>query len=96
LDREVKKLQKDRGLKSVDLKFDEEHNLWELRFVNKHGAEQSSLGAGFDGRVPSVDLQVQTDRALHGAPFVVEVVAKAASASSNGDEAANGEPSDTS
>src|SRR6202171_3306293 len=35
LDREVKQLQKDRGLKSVDLKFDEEHNLWELRFVIK-------------------------------------------------------------
>ncbi len=31
--------QKDRGFKSVELKFDDEHNLWQLVFVNSQGAE---------------------------------------------------------
>ncbi len=95
LDREVKKLQKDRGLKSVDLKFDEEHNLWELRFVNKHGAEHVinwELASTAECR-QLISKYKQIEPYMEP-PFVVEVVAKAASASSNGDEAANGEPSD--
>jgi DNA gyrase subunit B len=31
--------QKDRGFKSVELKFDDEHNLWQAVFVNAQGAE---------------------------------------------------------
>ncbi len=96
LDREVKKLQKDRGLKSVDLKFDEEHNLWELRFVNKHGAEHVinwELASTAECR-QLISKYKQIEPYMEP-PFVVEVVAKAASAGSNGDEAANGEPSDT-
>jgi len=96
LDREVKKLQKDRGLKSVDLKFDEEHNLWELRFVNKHGAEHVinwELASTAECR-QLISKYKQIEPYMEP-PFVVEVVAKAASASSNGDEAVNGEPSDT-
>jgi len=96
LDREVKKLQKDRGLKSVDLKFDEEHNLWELRFVNKHGAEHVinwELASTAEGR-QLISKYKQIEPYMEP-PFVVEVLAKAASPSSNGDEAANGEPSDT-
>ena len=96
LDREVKKLQKDRGLKSVDLKFDEEHNLWELHFVNKHGAEHVinwELASTAECR-QLISKYKQIEPYMEP-PFVVEVVAKAASASANGDEAANGEPSDT-
>jgi DNA gyrase subunit B len=96
LDREVKKLQKERGLKSVDLKFDEEHNLWELRFVNKHGAEHVinwELASTAECR-QLISKYKQIEPYMEP-PFVVEVVAKAASAGSNGDEAANGEPSDT-
>jgi len=96
LDREVKKLQKDRGLKSVDLKFDEEHNLWELHFVNKHGAEHVinwELASTAECR-QLISKYKQIEPYMEP-PFVVEVVAKAASASGSGDEAANGEPSDT-
>ncbi len=96
LDREVKKLQKDRGLKSVDLKFDEEHNLWELHFVNKHGAEHVinwELASTAECR-QLISKYKQIEPYMEP-PFVVEVMAKAASASGNGDEAANGEPSDT-
>src|SRR6266478_1978285 len=39
LEKELKKLQKDRGFKSVEARFDEEHNLWEVRYVNSQGAE---------------------------------------------------------
>ena len=33
-------MQKEREFKEVDSRFDEEHNLWEVRFVNSQGAEQ--------------------------------------------------------
>ena len=39
LERELKRLQKDLKFKSVGTRFDEEHNLWEVRFVNSQGAE---------------------------------------------------------
>jgi DNA gyrase subunit B len=39
LEKELKRLQRDLKMKSVETRFDEEHNLWELRFVNAQGAE---------------------------------------------------------
>jgi DNA gyrase subunit B len=39
LERELKRLQKECGFKSLESRFDEEHNLWELRYVNSQGAE---------------------------------------------------------
>ena len=39
LEKELKKLQKERQFKSVESRFDEEHNLWEVSFVNSQGAE---------------------------------------------------------
>jgi DNA gyrase subunit B len=39
LERELKKLQKERDFKSVDSRFDEEHNLWAVHYVNSQGAE---------------------------------------------------------
>ena len=39
LEKELKRLQKDLKLKSVETRFDEEHNLWALIFVNAQGAE---------------------------------------------------------
>jgi DNA gyrase subunit B len=38
LEKELKKIQKDQGFKSVELTFDDEHNLWEARFTNAQGA----------------------------------------------------------
>src|SRR4051812_7629112 len=38
LEKELKKLAKELSLKSVDTHFDEEHNLWEVRFVNTQGS----------------------------------------------------------
>ncbi|MGA8430632.1 MAG: DNA topoisomerase (ATP-hydrolyzing) subunit B [Candidatus Sulfotelmatobacter sp.] len=39
LEKKLKVMAKDRGFKSVELKFDDEHNLWQLVFVNSQGAE---------------------------------------------------------
>ena len=39
LERELKRLQKDLKLKSIETRFDEEHNLWAVDFVNAQGAE---------------------------------------------------------
>jgi DNA gyrase subunit B len=39
LEKELKRLQKDLKLKSVETRFDEEHNLWAVHFVNAQGAE---------------------------------------------------------
>ena len=39
LDRELKKIEKQQGFKSVDLIFDDEHNLWQSRYVNSQGAQ---------------------------------------------------------
>ncbi|MEP6645341.1 MAG: DNA topoisomerase (ATP-hydrolyzing) subunit B [Acidobacteriaceae bacterium] len=39
LEKDLKKLQKERNFQEVESRFDEEHNLWEVRFVNSQGAE---------------------------------------------------------
>src|SRR5437867_5157145 len=39
LEKELKKLQKELQFKEVEYRFDEEHNLWEVRYVNSQGAE---------------------------------------------------------
>src|ERR1022692_1234500 len=39
LEKALKAIVKDRGIKSVTLRFEEEHSLWECAFVNAQGAE---------------------------------------------------------
>src|SRR5438105_2652214 len=39
LERELKRLQTERGFKEVESRFDEEHNRWEVRYVNSQGAD---------------------------------------------------------
>jgi len=101
LEREIKKLQKDEGFKSVESRFDEEHNLWEVAFVNKHGAEHVinwELASSAECRqMISKFKQIEP---FMEPPFVVETLVKAAPASGNGDgtgdeaDAAGGEPGD--
>jgi DNA gyrase subunit B len=40
LEKELKKIQKERGYKEVGSRFDEEHNLWEVFFVSNQGTER--------------------------------------------------------
>ena len=88
LEKELKKLQKDEGFKTVESKFDEEHNLWEVSFVNKHGAEHVinwELSASAECR--QLIAKFKQIEPYMEPPFVVETVAKAAPAASNGDGA---------
>jgi DNA gyrase subunit B len=87
LERELKKLQKDEGFKSVESKFDEEHNLWEVSFVNKHGAEHRinwELVSSAESR--QLIAKFKQIEPYMEPPFVVETLAKAAPANSNGPE----------
>jgi DNA gyrase subunit B len=94
LEREIKKLQKDEGFKSVEARFDEEHNLWEVSFVNKHGAEHVinwELASSAEGRqLISKFKQIEP---FMEPPFVIETLVKAAPANGN-QESAEGEAED--
>jgi DNA gyrase subunit B len=88
LERELKKLQKDRKFKSVESRFDEEHNLWEVRFVSSQGSEHVinwELASSAEFR-QLISKFKQIEPYLEP-PFVVEAVVKAGAAGSNGDEA---------
>ena len=39
LEKSLKAIQKERGIKDVERRFEEEHNLWEVTFVNSQGAQ---------------------------------------------------------
>jgi DNA gyrase subunit B len=98
LEREIKKLQKDEGFKSVEARFDEEHNLWEVAFVNKHGAEHVinwDLASSAEGR-QLISKYKQIEPFMEP-PFIVETLVKSAPANGDGEaagdeaESANGE-----
>ncbi|MGD0271778.1 MAG: DNA topoisomerase (ATP-hydrolyzing) subunit B [Candidatus Sulfotelmatobacter sp.] len=81
LERELKKLQKDRKFKSVEAVFDEEHNLWELRFVSSQGSEHKinwELASSAEYRQLLSKFK-QIEPYLEP-PFVVEAVVKGAAA----------------
>jgi DNA gyrase subunit B len=86
LEKELKKIQKERQFKEVESRFDEEHNLWEVRFVNSQGAEHLinwELVSAPEFRQLMTKFK-QIEENLEP-PFVVETIAKAA-VSSNGNE----------
>ncbi|HEY6181133.1 MAG TPA: DNA topoisomerase (ATP-hydrolyzing) subunit B [Terriglobales bacterium] len=86
LEKELTKLQKERQFKEVGSRFDEEHNLWEVRYVNSQGAEHLinwELASTPEFRqLISKFKQIQENLEP---PFVVETIAKGSS--SNGNEA---------
>ena len=89
LEKDLKRLQKELSLKSVESGFDEEHNLWEVRFVNAQGAEHVinwELASTPECRQLLSKFK-QIEPYLEP-PFVVESVAKAAPKAKSGD---NGE-----
>src|SRR3954464_384029 len=94
LEKELKKLQKEEGFKSVESKFDEEHNLWEVSFVNKHGAEHIiSWELASSAECRQLIAKFKQIEPYMEPPFIVETLAKAAPAASKGDGAdAEGEP----
>jgi DNA gyrase subunit B len=87
LERELKKLQKAQNFKSVDARFDEEHNLWEVHYVNSQGAEHVinwELASTPECRhlitkYKQIEMYMQP-------PFVVEGIVKAAPAAAGAEE----------
>ena len=91
LEKELKRLQKDRKFKSVEAVFDEEHNLWEVRFVNSQGSEHVinwELASSAECR-QLISKFKQIEPYLEP-PFVVEAVTRTGAASKE-DEAEDDE-----
>jgi DNA gyrase subunit B len=98
LEKELKKLQKGLQFKEVESRFDEEHNLWEVRYVNSQGAEH--LINWELASTPEYRQMLSKFKQIEPymePPFVVETMGKA-SASGNGngagEEASEGEGGD--
>jgi DNA gyrase subunit B len=86
LEKELKKLQKERQFKEVEMRFDEEHTLWEVRCVNSQGAEHLinwELASTAEFR--QLLSKYKQIGPYMEPPFVVESIAKAAP--KNGDAA---------
>ena len=96
LERELKKFEKELQFKEVEAKFDEEHNLWGVRYVNSQGAEHLinwELASAPEYRQMLAKFK-QIEPYMEP-PFVVEAVPKGASGNdANEDEAAAGEQED--
>ena len=91
LEKEIGKLQKELQLKEVDSRFDEEHNLWEVRYVNAQGAEH--LVNWELASTPEYRQMIAKFKQIEPymePPFVVETLGKGA-ASGNGAGASEGE-----
>jgi DNA gyrase subunit B len=91
LERELKKIQKDRAFKSVELRYDDEHNLWEVAFVNSQGAEHVinwELASSPEYR--QMMAKYKQIEANMEPPFVIETLVKA-SANGNGEELSDAE-----
>jgi DNA gyrase subunit B len=90
LEKELKGLQKDLKLKSVETRFDEEHNLWAAHFVNSQGAEHVinwELASTPECRQVIAKFK-QIEQYLEP-PFVVESVPRAARAKTSADDKNN-------
>jgi DNA gyrase subunit B len=86
LEKELTKMQKEEGFKSVEARFDEEHNLWEVHFVNKHGAEHIiSWELSSSAECRQLIAKFKQIEPYMEPPFVVETLTKAAPAATNGD-----------
>jgi DNA gyrase subunit B len=97
LEKELKKMQKERGFKEVSSRFEEEHNLWEVLYVNSQNAEHLvnwELASTPEYRqLLSKFKQIET---YMEPPFVIEAVAKGAAAGAdNSEDESEAESEDT-
>ena len=92
LEKELKKLQKELQFKEVDARFDEEHNLWEVRYVNSQGAEHIiSWELASTPEYRQMLTKFKQIEIYMEPPFIVETVAKGAGFTANGGDGANGD-----
>jgi DNA gyrase subunit B len=93
LEKELKKLQKERQFKEVGSRYEEEHNLWEVRYLNSQGAEHLinwELASTAEYRqLLSKYKQIEP---YMEPPFIIEAIPKSSSKSeTDGDESAEGD-----
>ena len=87
LEKELKKIQKDRGFKEVGSRFDEEHNLWEVFFVSNQGTERViSWELVSSPEYRQLLAKFKQIEPYMEPPFMVESVAKESAASEEADE----------
>jgi DNA gyrase subunit B len=92
LEKDLKKIQKERQFKEVESRFDEEHNLWEVRIVNSQGAEHLinwELASSAEYR-QLLSKYKQIEEYMEP-PFVVETIAKGAASSEAAEEVSDAE-----
>src|SRR3982075_4238961 len=95
LEKELKRRQKDLNLKSVETRFDDEHNLWQAVFVNAHGVTHTihwELASSAEYRQMMTKFKLIEPNMEP--PFVVETVAKAAPTNGNAEELSDAERED--
>src|ERR1700758_2507425 len=92
LEKELKKLQKDRKFKEVESRFDEEHNLWEVRFINSQGTERlinwELVSTPEYRQLLAKFKQIEPYREP---PFMVETIAKETASADDIEDATEGE-----
>jgi DNA gyrase subunit B len=101
LEKELKKLQKELQFKDVEARFDEEHNLWEVRYLNSQGAEH--LINWELASTPEYRQMIAKFKQIEPymePPFVIETLTKGSSAGNgagaeDGDGAASNEDGGT-
>jgi len=87
VEKELKKIQKERAFKSVETRFDDEHNLWEVSFVNSQGAEHVvSWELASSPEYRQMMSKYKQIEANMEPPFVVETIVAKAAALTNGAE----------
>ena len=92
LEKELKRIQKDRSFKEVGSRFDEEHNLWEVFFVNNQGTERvinwELVSAPEYRQLLTKFKQIEP---YMEPPFMVESVAKDSAGAEGDEDSAEGE-----
>jgi DNA gyrase subunit B len=77
LEKRLKALQKEKGLKQIELKFDEEHELWYVRYVNAQGAEHLlNWGLASTPEYRQMISKYKNIADYMQPPFVIELLAK--------------------
>jgi DNA gyrase subunit B len=80
LEKELNKLAKQEQLKDVESYFDEEHNLWALKFTDSHGAERHiNWGLVATPEYRQMVSKFKQIEEYMQPPFVIEVAGKAGS-----------------
>jgi DNA gyrase subunit B len=92
LEKELKRIQKERQFKAIELRYDDEHNLWGVAFVNAQGAEHCinwELASSPEYR--QMMAKYKQIEANMEPPFVIETIGADSAAASGAEEMSDAE-----